>query len=151
MTIAVEHATAPGVAHLLELSDAFHAALYPPEGNFLLDVAELSAPGVTVVVARDDEGTAIGMGTIVEAPSHTEIKRMFVLPEARGTGTAAAILDRLVEVALAHGVRELLLETGPEQPAAIAFYERHGFRRIPLFGQYVGGASSVCMGRTLEA
>lgn len=147
-TIAIETAEAAGVRELLELSDAFHAELYPPEGNYLLDVSELLAPDVTVAVARLD-GEAIGMAALVEKQDYAEIKRMFVKPEARGTGTADALLHSLEGVARAARVDELRLETGPLQPAAIAFYERHGFAEIPAFGEYVGGEYSVCFAKRL--
>ena len=141
-TIAIETAEAEGVRELLEASDAFHAELYPPEGNFLLDVSELLAPGVTVVVARID-GHAIGMGAIVEKHGYAEIKRMFVKPEARGTGTADTLLLSLEAQARAAHVDTLRLETGPLQPAALAFYERHGFSRTPAFGDYPESEHSV--------
>ena len=148
MTISIERADAPGVLELLELSDAFHAELYPPEGNYLLDVSELLAPEVTVVVAREN-GRAVGMGALVEKDGYAEIKRMFVCEQARGTGLAADILQSLEQAAHAAGVAELRLETGPLQPAAIGFYVRQGFSRIPLFGEYVGGEYSVCFGKSL--
>lgn len=148
MTIAVEDAEAEGVRELLELSDLFHAELYPPEGNYLLDVSELLAPGVTVVVARDGK-TAIGMGALVEKKGYAEIKRMFVRLESRGSGTAQGILDSLQQVAHDHHVSVLKLETGPLQPAALAFYERNGFTRIPAFGDYPEGEHSIFYGKTL--
>jgi hypothetical protein len=45
----------------------------------------------------------------------------------------------------------LKLETGTEQPDAMAFYERHGYRRIPNFGHYAGSELSVCYERALDA
>ena len=146
MNISIERADAPGVRELLELSDAFHAQLYPPEGNYLLSVDELR--GATVVVARVD-GKAIGMGALVLKDGYAEIKRMFVRPEARGTGTADGILHLLEATARSAQVDALKLETGPLQPAALAFYERHGFTRIPAFGDYPEGEYSVFYGKGL--
>ena len=148
MTIAIERADAPGVRELLELSDAFHGELYPPEGNYLLDVSELLVDGVTVVVARDAED-AIGMGALVLKDGYAEIKRMFVRPEARGSGTAQGILQSLEQVARDQGVSTLKLETGPLQPAALAFYGRNGYNRIPAFGDYPEGEYSVFYGKQL--
>ena len=148
MTISIERADAPGVRELLELSDAFHAELYPPEGNYLLDVSELLADGVTVVVARED-GRAVGMGALVEKAGYAEIKRMFVRDDARGGGIAAVILQSLEATAREKSVHTLQLETGPLQPAAIGFYVRHGFERIPLFGEYVGSVYRFCLGMSL--
>jgi putative acetyltransferase len=147
MRISIERAGAPGVRELLELSDAFHAALYPPEGNYLLSVDELR--NAAVVVVRVD-GEAVGMGALVTKDGYAEIKRMFVRPEARGTGTADGILHLLEATARAAKVDTLRLETGPLQPAALMFYERHGFTRIPAFGDYPDSEHSVFYGKTLS-
>ncbi|MBT8136611.1 MAG: GNAT family N-acetyltransferase [Gammaproteobacteria bacterium] len=53
-----------------------------------------------------------------------KIGRMAVLAAARGQGLGAAILDRLVEAAIATGLDEVYLHA---QSHALAFYERHGF------------------------
>ncbi|WP_394769292.1 GNAT family N-acetyltransferase [Lacisediminihabitans sp.] len=149
MTFSIEPATAPGVTDLLRLSDEFAFALYPADSCYLLDVSELAAPGVTVVVARSGE-EAIGVGALVErGDGSAELKRMFVRADARGRGIASGILTALEEVAQAHSITTLQLETGPLQPEAIALYEKHGYRRIPAFGQYVGDDFSVCMAKTL--
>jgi putative acetyltransferase len=149
MTITIEHAEAPGVRELLELSDDFHNELYPPEGVFLLDVSELLEPGVTVAVAREGS-QAVGMAALVEKDGYAELKRMFVRPEARGSGTAQGLLELLEQVAREHGVASIKLETGPLQPAAIAFYTRNGFEPIDLFGDYVGSEHSLCFAKSLS-
>lgn len=148
MSIAIERADAPGVLELLQASDDFHAALYPPEGNYLLDVSELLRPEVTIVVAREGD-QAVGMGAIVVGDGYAEVKRMFIRPDSRGTGLADGILHSLEAAARDLGVTELKLETGPLQPAAIAFYERNGFESIPNFGEYVGSEYSVCFAKRL--
>jgi putative acetyltransferase len=38
---------------------------------------------------------------------------------------------------------------GDKQPAAIAFYRRHGFLATPRFGPYISSATSICMQRYL--
>lgn len=149
MSISIEPAIAPGVAELLRLSDEFAFSLYPAESCYLLDVSELTAPGVAVVVARSGED-AVGVGALVErGDGSAELKRMFVRPDARGRGIASGILGALEEIALGHSIATLQLETGPLQPEAIALYEKHGYRRIPAFGQYVGDDFSVCMEKRL--
>jgi putative acetyltransferase len=151
VTVSIESPDAPGVLDLLTLSDEFHAELYPPESCYLLDVSELLAPGVTVVVARDGE-EATGMGALVERGDYTaEIKRMFVRVESRGTGVARHILRLLESIARDHSVTRIELETGPKQPAAIAFYSKNGYASIPNFGPYVGDEFSVCFAKSLTA
>ncbi len=108
------------------------------------------------VVARDGAGTAVGCGALrlLERSSadhaSAEIKRMYVLPSSRGSGAATAVLRALEAEAVRCGVGELLLETGTEQPDAIRFYEREGYRLIPNFGPYRGEPLSVCYARTLD-
>ena len=56
-----------------------------------------------------------------------------------------------MEYARGYGVRELRLETGDKQHAAIRFYRKHGFAEIARFGPYVDSATSICMQRVLPA
>jgi GNAT superfamily N-acetyltransferase len=62
--------------------------------------------------------------------------QMYVRPCFRGLGFAKLLLDHLATYARTHGVGLLRLETGIHQAAAINFYERAGFQRIPPFGAY---------------
>jgi putative acetyltransferase len=149
ITIAIERADAPGVAALLQASDEFHNDLYPPEDNYLLDVASLLAPEVTVVVARDGE-TAVGMGALVEHGDGTaELKRMFVQPDLRGQRIADRILQSLEQVAREHAVTLLQLETGPLQPAAIAFYTSRGYEPTGAFADYPCTPSSLFFAKAI--
>jgi putative acetyltransferase len=103
------------------------------------------------LVASDEHGTALGCGALrrLDATS-AEIKRMYVNPESRGTGVARALLRALEDAARGRGWTTLRLETGPGQPDAIRFYEREGYKEIPLFGSYVDSDVSVCFERILD-
>lgn len=150
ITVRVESADAPGVRKLLTASDAFHNDLYPPEDNFLLDVAALLAPSVTVVVARTADA-AIAMGALVDHGDGTaELKRMFTVPAARGQGTAGLVLDALEQVARSLGIVTIQLETGPLQPAAIAFYEGRGYSATGAFGDYLEAENSLFFAKSLS-
>lgn len=101
-------------------------------------------------VAYDVDGTAVGCGGLRGLDAATgEIKRMYVAPGARGTGTAARVLRALEEWARERGWTRLRLETGDRQPAAVRFYMRSGYVRIPNFGAYEGFADSLCFERRL--
>ena len=76
---------------------------------------------------------------------------MYVVPEARGTGVARAVLTALEDAARRRGWTTLRLETGTLQPDAQRFYRRAGYHEIPLFGSYVGSDLSVCFERRLSA
>ncbi|MEN0084466.1 MAG: GNAT family N-acetyltransferase [Leifsonia sp.] len=139
----------PDLEELLRLSDEFAFSLYPAESCYLLDVAELERPGVTVFAARVD-GRALGIAALVlGASGEAELKRMFVHEDARGQGLARQLLAAVEEAASTAGVAELRLETGPLQHAAIALYERAGYVRIPNFGPYAGDPYSVCYAKPL--
>ncbi|UYN85047.1 MAG: GNAT family N-acetyltransferase [Microcella sp.] len=128
----------------------FALALYPPEGCFLLDLDELSAPGVSVFVARDDAGVALGMAALVDNTDSTgELKRMFVRDAARGHGVATLLLEALEAAARESSIHTLRLETGTLHVAAQALYAKHGFDGIAPFGPYVGSEYSVCMQKSL--
>ena len=101
---------------------------------------EPSADDVSVVlVARDDEGTALGCGALrALGDDVAEVKRMYVVPAARGRGVSKAVLAALEDAAREHGWMTLLLETGPLQPDAIGLYTSAGYRPIGAFGAYVG-------------
>ena len=74
-----------------------------------------------------------------------EIKRMFVKPEHRGRGIARAMLAELETWAGELNFNCCILETGQNQPEAIALYLGTGFIRIPNYGPYASINNSVCM------
>jgi ribosomal protein S18 acetylase RimI-like enzyme len=80
-----------------------------------------------------------------------EVERMFVLPAFRGQGIARAVLAELEKLSAARGDTSLRLETGTLQRAAISLYESAGYVRIPVFGEYLGGAYRVCFEKRLTS
>ncbi|MBV9909636.1 MAG: GNAT family N-acetyltransferase, partial [Hyphomicrobiales bacterium] len=77
------------------------------------------------------------------------IKRMWVEQAARGRGIAGQILKALMAEAADAGVERLLLETGIASHAALALYEKAGFKRRPPFADYSPDPLSVFMERRL--
>ena len=73
-----------------------------------------------------------------------EIKRMYVHPDARGTGIASRLLAELEKWAKELGYSHCVLETGLRQPEAIALYTKNKYEVIPNYPPYVGIANSVC-------
>ena len=102
--------------------------------------AHPSAADVGVVlVARDEDGTPVGCGALRDLGGGVaEVKRMYVVPAARGRGVSKAVLAGLEDAAREQGWTTLRLETGPLQPEAIGLYEGAGYRPIAAFGAYVG-------------
>jgi putative acetyltransferase len=149
LTIAIEVPRQDDLLELMRQGDEFTLGLYPPESSHLLGVEELERSEVTVFAARND-GTALGMVALVDRrDGSAELKRMFVLPRARGRGIAADLIRALEDFATAHDIRTVQLETGPLQDSALRLYERSGYRLIPNFGKYAGDPNSVCYEKTL--
>ena len=62
-----------------------------------------------------------------------EVKRLYVRPSHRGAGIAGALMDALEEEARARGFEAVYLDTKDDLAAAIRFYERRGYERIPRY------------------
>ena len=78
-----------------------------------------------------------------------EVKRMYVVPDARRTGVARAILARLEESARQAGADVMILETGEPQPGAVALYRSAGYTDTVRFGYYARSPHTVYLARRL--
>ena len=148
MQIEIEPARQPDVERILRAGELAALSIYPAEECFMLDMSELERPGVTVWVARR-EGVALGMASLMSGGDIPELKRLFVYDHARGAGVAGRLLDAVESKARDTSARLIRLETGNRSTAAVALYQKRGYRHIPRFGEYVDSASSVCMELTL--
>ena len=103
------------------------------------------------VVVACWNGSSVGCGAFKRfGEDSVEIKRMFVRPEKRGQGIAAAILRELEDWARELNFKCAVLETGKKQPEAIRLYEKSGYVVIPNYGQYEGMENSICMKKLLD-
>lgn len=92
---------------------------------------------------------AVGCGAFKEFDSNTvEIKRMFVHPDFRGKGIASTILNELEKWASELKYNSFILETGKNNPNAIALYRKSGYEIIPNYAQYENIEESVCLKKT---
>ena len=118
-------------AMVADLNDTM-MPLTPREFQFQLTVEQMADPTVTVLVARNAGGGAIGMASLKDHGAGLgEVKRMFTLPAVRGERVGSQLLQRVEAVALERGLRRLVLETGeaPGFEAAWRVYERGGFEK----------------------
>ncbi len=130
VTIAVETPLQDDVRAMVADLNATMIPLTPREFQFQLTAEQMAEPSVTVFVARDDAGRAIGMGSLKDHGGGLgEVKRMFTLPEVRGQRVGSLLLTRIEQLAREKGVSRLVLETGeaPGFEAAYRVYERGGF------------------------
>lgn len=114
----------------------------PPHGTFL--VGYLDGEPVATGAWRRSSVEALG------TTETCEIKRMYVVPLARGAGHARSVLSRLEETARAAGARAMVLETGLAQPEAIALYESSGYVTVPGFGHYRDSPMNRCLAKPLD-
>ena len=83
------------------------------------------------------------------AETVTEVKRMYVARAARRRGYARAVLAHLEDTAREAGSPAMVLETGIEQPEAIAMYQAAGYELIESYGYYSWSPKSRCFGKRL--
>jgi GNAT superfamily N-acetyltransferase len=89
------------------------------------------AAGGAFVVGWEDGRPVAGGGLTRMGPGVAEIKRMYVVPDARRRGHARRLLAALEDAARGLGHERVRLDTGARQPHARALYESAGFRPIP--------------------
>jgi ribosomal protein S18 acetylase RimI-like enzyme len=122
---------------------------FDPPGGALLTATviggEVPAPGPTRRLAG-----CVGLRALPGVPGVAELKRMYVRPEARRRGVARALLAGCEAAASERGYESLWLETGLQQPEAIALYVSAGYVEVPRFGQYRNESESVYLGRRLS-
>jgi GNAT superfamily N-acetyltransferase len=151
LTVTTEDLSCPHASALLRELDEYLNDLYEPEDNFFeLAPEEVDGHRGIFVVARDD-GTPVGCAAARRiSPSTAELKRMFVVPAARGKGTGRAILGQLEAWARSEGLSRLVLECGLLQREAVTLYTSVGFVQIPCFGEYADAPLSVCYAKQLQ-
>jgi GNAT superfamily N-acetyltransferase len=119
------------------------AMFEPPHGLYLVAYDDDDRPVATGgwrTQDRNEEGYSDG---------DAEIKRMYVVREARGCGLARRILAALEDDARAAGRVRMVLETGTAQPEAIALYVSSGYEPTEKFGLYRFEPGSRCYAKSL--
>jgi GNAT superfamily N-acetyltransferase len=124
-------------------------ARYPDVGA---DGDDHLTAGITFLLMRED-GVAIGCCALQRNEASgldgLELKRMYVVPTARGTGVASRLLAAAEALARELGAPRIYLETGILQPEAIRLYERSGYQVIPLYPPYTESTISVSYAKSL--
>lgn len=95
---------------------------------------ELGPPSGLFLVGFDDSGRALCSGGVKRLSGQAcEIKRMYVVPEARRLGLGSALLEALEDAARELGYTVARLDTGSRQPHAERMYRRAGYEPIGNF------------------
>lgn len=103
-----------------------------PRGTLLLGLVDGRAGGCVAVHPWEGEAC--------------EMKRLYVRPEAQGTGLGRALAARAIAWSREAGYRRMLLDTLPAMTSAQRMYERIGFRDIePYRANPVPGARFMAL------
>ena len=131
-------ATEPATA-LLAAAEAMLAEMYGPSGPLPRELLTPPAGGYLVVLQGDQP--IAGGGFTRHDDETAEIRRMFVVPDARSRGVARRLLTALEDEIRSAGYRRVILDTGEKQPHAEALYRSAGYEEIE---NYRGPASRAC-------
>ena len=95
---------------------------------------ELGPPGGVFLVGFDGSGSAVCGGGVKDlGDGACEIKRMYVVPDARNAGRGRELLQALEEAARALGYERVRLDTGPRQERSERMYRSAGYAPIENF------------------
>ena len=128
--ISVETPLQDDVRAMVAELNAYMIPLTPREFQFQLTVEQMADPSVTMLMARDENGSPVGMASLKDHGGGLgEVKRMFTRPAVRGKRIGAQLLQRIEKLARDKGISRLVLETGeaPGFEPAWRVYERGGF------------------------
>ena len=133
---------------LVRLLDADLAIRDGSEHSFYSQFNKIDS--IRYVVIAYEDSKPVGCGAIKQfSPGVMEIKRMFVIPQARKLRVGSGVLLELERWAREMDNKRCILETGKRQPEAIALYTHNGYRAMSNYGQYKGVDNSLCFEKDL--
>lgn len=112
--------------------DEYHLAPDPGDADSdLADIGFAYGNGGTFDVVTDAGGRVVGScGVMRLDATHCELRKMYLLPAARGHGLGRRLLERALAFARGRGYSRIELTTASALTDAIAMYRRHGFAPI---------------------
>ena len=130
--------------HSAEKYAAWLAAPDPQVACWLCEHEETGAPAGYAVTCAPDL-------PIAPQPGDLELKRIYLLTRAHGSGAASGLMDAALTHAKTLGTPRVLLGVYNGNARAIAFYQRNGFEIVGTRRFQVGGAmfDDLVMSRTL--
>jgi putative acetyltransferase len=127
----------PDLISLVAALDDFLNKVCGMERNHGSPIERLAYDDTQMFIGRID-GQAVGCaGLQVFEDGTGEVKRMYVVPEARRTGIGGRLLARVVDAASTAKVPVLRLETTEFLPDAQRLYLAAGFAPCSAYGPYV--------------
>jgi putative acetyltransferase len=142
--------TAREATELIAALDCDLGARYPGLEIHGIDAANFRQAGGVFLIGRFG-GSAVCCGALRPMEDVAiEVKRMYVRDGHRGQGFGRATLSALEKIASERGYRIIRLETGGNQPEAIALYESAGYQNIPCYGAHATDPRSRCFEKRLS-
>jgi DNA-binding MarR family transcriptional regulator/GNAT superfamily N-acetyltransferase len=135
--VDVESPTSPAAqfclqSYFAELDTRFDAG-FDPSRSISADAEELTEPAGLLLVARL-HGEPIGCGALkLQGDVPYYIKRMWVAPEARGSGVGRRLLAELEDHARRRGAEVVYLETNKTLREAASLYRSAGYVEVDPF------------------
>lgn len=133
----------------VELADRYRL-VWPSDGrsNYRPDDFD---PTSDAFVIGELDGLAVCCGALRRFDETTaEIKRMYVREIARRHGVGAQLLTELERLARIRDYHVVVLETGSEQPEALALYARSGYSPTQPWPPYDERPYAHCFRKVLE-
>ena len=111
------------------------------DGDLRDFIAVYNERGGSFRVVTSIEGDIVGCGGLYPIDEQqAEIRRMYLLPQARGLGIGRKLLEDLISLAKERHFERVVLETASVLKEAIALYRNRGF--VPVV--HAGGALRQC-------
>jgi GNAT superfamily N-acetyltransferase len=138
------------VAHyLVEQVQEEYVVRYGGRDAAAVEPAEFVPPSGLFLVAEID-GVPAGCGAWRALPEGmAEIKRVYVEPAFRRRGLAQVIVAELEAAAARAGHASVVLNTGRQQPEALALYADLGYEPVRGYGIYACAPDAVFLGKDL--
>lgn len=150
LVIRAEHPDSPVARLMVEAVQEEYRHRYGGPDETPVDPASFVPPSGVFAVGWMD-GRAVASGALRRRDDDTaEIKRMYVAPHMRRRGVGAAMLRWLEGAAVRAGYGRVVLETGDEQPEALAMYRSAGYAPVEPYGYYRCHPDAHALGRTLD-
>lgn len=135
----------PALAAMLEAYYALMLGKLTAAGGPLLDGSAYAAaamdnlaaslpPHGRLALAHDELGALVGFGFLSRIrPDAGELKRLYVLPEARKGGLGRRLVEARIQAAREMGWRRLYADTIKGNREMLLLYDSLGFRLIPRY------------------
>lgn len=114
------HLDIPGTAYFDEKLDSL-SSYYNEEGRKRI---------YYVVIDDGKVSGGVGVAEMDGYPGRAEIQKLYLDDSAKGKGYGRALMEKAEEWAVRNGMKELYLETHSALFAAVALYEKLGWKRM---------------------